>query len=452
MQIKETINNRGFTLVELLIGLFLLIIVLNIGYLFHHFTVQSFKYGERQSNTQQVISQASSYITRDIRFATSLSIIDPDLVPSTDITNSYNYIRVNADGVIEHRSKKGVVYVAEGIKDNIKLDLNFEYITGNKTLNFVVSDIANRFSIDSRVLLLNLKDNFTPGSGKAIKYIKPAELGTLTIDSQELPSGTTGKPYEHNIRAIGGTSGYKFTSDSLPSWLFLDESGLLHGTPENAGISSFTITVTDSAGATDSSSFSITINNAAPEAFDVRITPGGNVLNGVYQYRDADYDVEGISIFQWYRGIFSDGRDIISIDGAVSKSYTLSSADENYWVFFQVIPVSLSGVSPGLPVLSEPFFYSVASIVPVTGIIVRSEGNISSISKKNTLQMYADILPENATTKTVKWSVESIGTKKTLAFISNDGLLKTRLAGTIEVKATANDGSGKVGTKRITIN
>jgi len=89
----------------------------------------------------------------------------------------------------------------------------------------------------------------------------------------------------------------------------------------------------------------------------------------------------------------------------------------------------------------------------VTQIAVSGEGGANSISTNaGTLQMYADILPVDATNKTVTWSVIN-GTAT--AKISSNGLLSaTGLAngnGTVTVKAKANDGSNVEGTLLITI-
>jgi PelA/Pel-15E family pectate lyase len=61
-------------------------------------------------------------------------------------------------------------------------------------------------------------------------------------------------------------------------------------------------------------------------------------------------------------------------------------------------------------------------------------------------QLSVNLLPAEATNKAVTWEVSSA-----LASITSDGLLTPKLNGTITVKATATDGSGKVGQLQITI-
>lgn len=65
----------------------------------------------------------------------------------------------------------------------------------------------------------------------------------------------------------------------------------------------------------------------------------------------------------------------------------------------------------------------------------------SNITDGKPQQLLFTILPENATNKTVTWTVSSAN-----ATISADGILTPLVNGAITVTATTNDGSGKVGT------
>jgi uncharacterized protein YjdB len=88
-------------------------------------------------------------------------------------------------------------------------------------------------------------------------------------------------------------------------------------------------------------------------------------------------------------------------------------------------------------------------IVPVSGITVTGSGGVTSITIDNgTLQLSEEVLPANATDKTVTWSVVT-GTN--LATISSAGLLTALDNGVVTVRATANDGSGIYGSIAITI-
>lgn len=91
----------------------------------------------------------------------------------------------------------------------------------------------------------------------------------------------------------------------------------------------------------------------------------------------------------------------------------------------------------------------VVTPILVTGISVTGAGNAETISTDDgTLQMSAEILPTNATDKTVAWSVTpGTGTGS----IDSSGLLTAISDGTVTVTATANDGSLITGAKDIII-
>jgi len=90
-----------------------------------------------------------------------------------------------------------------------------------------------------------------------------------------------------------------------------------------------------------------------------------------------------------------------------------------------------------------------SQVIPVTGITVMGTGGATSITSNNgTLQLTATVAPTNATNKTVTWSVVN-GTGQ--ATISSTGLVTAVSNGTVTARATANDGSGVVGSLVITI-
>jgi uncharacterized protein YjdB len=102
-----------------------------------------------------------------------------------------------------------------------------------------------------------------------------------------------------------------------------------------------------------------------------------------------------------------------------------------------------SGVSGslGITILTAP--------VIITTILVYGEDFKTTISTPGgTLQLHTNILPANATDKSVTWSLQN-GTGQ--ASIDTNGLLTAIADGTVTVKATANDGSGVHGILIITI-
>ena len=85
----------------------------------------------------------------------------------------------------------------------------------------------------------------------------------------------------------------------------------------------------------------------------------------------------------------------------------------------------------------------------VIGIIVTIVDGDTIIDTQNgTLQLSAEVLPDNATDKTVTWSIINNTGK---AEINSFGLVTALQNGSVTAKATANDGSGIFGTLNLTI-
>ena len=99
----------------------------------------------------------------------------------------------------------------------------------------------------------------------------------ISVSPSSLAAGTVGIAYSQTISASGGTGSFTFsvTAGTLPAGLTLDSSGVLSGTPTTAATSSFTITATDSASATGSRTYHVTIGT--PVTISTASLPGGTV-------------------------------------------------------------------------------------------------------------------------------------------------------------------------------
>lgn len=96
-------------------------------------------------------------------------------------------------------------------------------------------------------------------AGWTVTYDTPS---TLVVVTETIPGGKVGQPYiNFNLRANGGSCPYSWsvTSGSLPTGINLSSAGVLSGTPSISGSYSFTITVTDSLGATATISETVSI-------------------------------------------------------------------------------------------------------------------------------------------------------------------------------------------------
>ena len=105
---------------------------------------------------------------------------------------------------------------------------------------------------------------FTDNAAASPQNIGISGTGTsgLTIATASLPAATVGTAYSTTLAAANGTAPYTWTWTSCSgacTGISLSSSGVLAGTPGNAGTATFTFTVTDSAGHTASTQLPMTI-------------------------------------------------------------------------------------------------------------------------------------------------------------------------------------------------
>jgi hypothetical protein len=171
-----------------------------------------------------------------------------------------------------------------------------------------------------------------------------------------------------------------------------------------------------------------TVSTTAISSITVRsAVSGGNVtLQG-----GRDVTAKGVC---WSTSASPSIADSKTNDGIGLGSYTssITGLTVNTTYYVRAYATNIEGTSYG----SQVSFITTAITVPVTSVTVTGTGGATSITVDDgTLQMIATVIPNNATDKSVVWSVvNGTGT----ASISSTGLLKALTDGTVTVVATPN--------------
>ena len=203
---------------------------------------------------------------------------------------------------------------------------------------------------------------------------------------------------------LEGTSTYRWLRDGVAIASATAQTYLLQPEDEGSNISFEVVPVAltgDSPGnpAQSSSVGPILPANTVPTASTVTITGTtevGFTLVGSYTYSDADGDLEGVSIFRWL-------RNGVEISGAISTAYILQAEDENTTIVFEVTPVALTGLSPGVPALSAAVGpIGAANTIP-TATNVSISGNAEVGQILTGLYSYNDADADAEAASTFKW-------------------------------------------------
>lgn len=156
-----------------------------------------------------------------------------------------------------------------------------------------------------------------------------------------------------------------------------------------------------------------------------------NLPNKTNYIVGESFDLTGLVVM----GNYSDGTREVPI-----TELTISGFDNSKPVSDQIVTIKVDG--------KTATFYVNIEAQPVTEIIVSGSGGTTNVVLNGTLQMTAEILPDNATDQSVTWSVNN-GTG--MATINSEGLLTGTQVGTVTVIATANDNSGVVGSLTVNV-
>lgn len=230
--------------------------------------------------------------------------------------------------------------------------------------------------------------HFLPGGSDkpSSSWTAPTGFGLtpLSITATTFASGTVGTAYSANIagQANGGDPPYTFTvaSGAIPTSLTLSSAGVISGTPSAAGTFNFTITVTDSFGATATSTTETIVINAlvVPPSITSVLATTGTV--GV-PYSATLTGADGTPPYAWSIsvGVLPTGLNLGPSTGAISGTpstagvfnFTAKLTDGALATATHAYTVT---ISPPPPSVTSVLVSSATTGVPYTGQLAGTGG------------------------------------------------------------------------------
>lgn len=191
----------------------------------------------------------------------------------------------------------------------------------------------------------------TPNTGTH-SYTINVGSNVLALSPASLPNGTQGTAYNQSVTASGGTGPYTFalTSGALPTGLTMNAAGVISGTPNGSGVSSFTVGATDSLGNTGSHAYTINIGTTSLSVNPANVPAG--TLGASYSQTVTATGGTGPYTFSLFSGALPTGLSLSSagvISGTPTSggafSFTVRAVDSLGNVGTRVFSINIGTVS-----------------------------------------------------------------------------------------------------------
>lgn len=206
-----TNNNFGFSLIEVIIAIAILGVVMAAISSVNLFGLRSFKFSEVRSSNQFDVRMPVDFISREIRFAKEMTIIndyvqipvDNDNDGEIDVESSYRYIYLDENKKIIYINNNEITNIT-GTTDiqDYKLVFSRSEINGNEKLNFNIGKFdTSSYDVISEFSMLNLgRDKKIIGTtGFGIKYKFEDDIYAFNLPSDEGGGGETLMPITSNV-------------------------------------------------------------------------------------------------------------------------------------------------------------------------------------------------------------------------------------------------------------
>ncbi len=263
-------NNRGVTMIELAIVLAILGILSVVVFQFNSFGLEAFRHSQEQSDNQFEVRMPIDYISKEVRYADSVTILSG--VPATHIDHE---IYVDGDRLLYYKS--GVLKEIPGTVNADDYEFNVTKV-GPDLLELAVGKAGSGgFHIDTRVSFPNISSTGIVGTtgipGVGIRFTNNASLYEPPVIDSLIDKNITVTVPQYSVYNMPSTVRVRLNTgveyDALVSW----SSPILTDT---AGVKSSLGTVTGYAAEKSNLQVTVTTMNKLPSFNAVRTGNGAN--------------------------------------------------------------------------------------------------------------------------------------------------------------------------------
>ncbi|KYG85234.1 hypothetical protein AWW67_16110 [Roseivirga seohaensis] len=239
--------------------------------------------------------------------------------------------------------------------DQAKLGQTFTATTDNYLTAYTIYPKSGNYSFSGTADLKVYSGNELAGGAsliesQTISLTSSTDAGGQTFMLETPAQLTQGEVYSIVMNNFTGSGSHALESSTSGNYaggrvIFTGTSTSTHTDFDlKIDIYEGTVTAGDALRATapqTSESYTLEAINVAPTASNVTFSGTlevNEVLTGAYDYADAENDAQSGTTFQWYRSDDASGTNKTAINGATSKTYTLTLAEATKYISFEVTP------------------------------------------------------------------------------------------------------------------
>lgn len=163
---KELLDNKGLTLIELILTVVLLGIIISLIFAFFQFNYSTFFRSTSKYDIQSNLNNVSRFIEKELRYSSETNVYED----KNEISNGKKYIYFENDSIIlrtQDGTKNKLTDKKQVTIENLQFILNDNLITyeikGKSTSN------NQEYTVKSTIQLLNIKSNRNK-EGSIIEY------------------------------------------------------------------------------------------------------------------------------------------------------------------------------------------------------------------------------------------------------------------------------------------